>query len=67
MGFAAGWVTGWAAYSEAVREAFGSASERIAGFIFIGTPAQPLDERMRPALAEVAGTWPEPPRDADEA
>ena len=40
MGFAGGWLTGWAAYSDAVRDAFGAAPERIAGFIFIGTPAQ---------------------------
>ena len=27
-----------------VRDAFGAAPERIAGFVYIGTPAQPLDE-----------------------
>ncbi len=43
MGFAAGWVTGWAAYAPDVVKAFGRGEERIAGFIFIGTPAVPLD------------------------
>ena len=57
MGFAGGWLTGWPAYSDAVRDAFGSAPERIAGFVFIGTPARPLDERPRPDMARVAGPW----------
>lgn len=57
MGFAGGWVTGWAAYSEAVLAAFGSPDERIAGFIFIGTPNAPLEERLRPKPAEVVSEW----------
>lgn len=39
-GFAAGWLTGWPAFSDQVRDAFGAAPERIAGFFFIGTPAR---------------------------
>jgi nitroreductase len=60
LGYAAGWVTGWAAYSPTVIEAFGGAGEhdRIAGFIFHGTPGAELEERLRPALEEVAGEWP---------
>lgn len=57
MGFAAGWLTGWAAYSDAVRDAFGGAGERIAGFIFIGTPAAPLEERVRPQAANTVSSW----------
>ncbi|HEX8644672.1 MAG TPA: nitroreductase [Allosphingosinicella sp.] len=59
MGYAAGWVTGWAAYSPAVREALGASGEqdRIAGFIFLGTPAAELEERLRPAYDEVASDW----------
>jgi nitroreductase len=57
LGFAGGWVTGWAAYSEEVRHAFGGDGERIAGFIFIGTPAAPLEERPRPEVAEVFRKW----------
>lgn len=58
-GYAAGWVTGWAAYSPIVREAFGASGEhhRIAGFIFLGTPGAEQEERMRPAFAEVVGEW----------
>jgi len=61
MGYAAGWVTGWAAYSDMVRDSFGAAPERIAGFIFIGTPGMPLDERIRPEPDQVISDW-APPR-----
>ncbi|TPG10425.1 nitroreductase family protein [Sphingomonas oligophenolica] len=57
LGYAGGWLTGWAAYSDTVRDAFGASSERIAGFLFIGTPAKPLDERPRPDMARVASAW----------
>jgi nitroreductase len=57
LGYAAGWVTGWAAYNETVRDAFGAAGDRIAGFIFIGTPAIASDERLRPAVTDVAREW----------
>ena len=54
MGFAGGWLTGWAAYSDAVRDLFGKEGERIAGFVFIGTPARELEERPRPLLSDIA-------------
>ncbi len=57
MGFAAGWVTGWAAYAPKVVKAFGRGEERIAGFIFIGTPAVPLEERPRPAFDFAVSQW----------
>ena len=60
MGFAAGWVTGWAAYSPAVVKAFGRGNERIAGFIFIGTPSLPLEERPRPAFEYAISEWAPP-------
>lgn len=56
-GFVAGWLTGWAAYSDAVRDAFGSAPERIAGFVFIGSAGQPLEERVRPAADQQVSIW----------
>ena len=56
-GYAAGLVTGWAAYSEPVLSAFGAPPERIAGFIFIGTPAVELEERARPEYDEVVSEW----------
>jgi nitroreductase len=59
MGYAAGWVTGWAAYSPMVLESFGAAGEqdRIAAFIFIGTPGAEQEERPRPAYGDVVSLW----------
>ena len=60
LGYVAGWVTGWRAYSERVRAAFCAPGERIAGFIFIGHPGRELEERPRPDLSEVTSAW-QPP------
>ena len=57
MGFTGGWLTGWAAYSEQVRDLFGQAPQRIAGFVFIGSPCFPLEERPRPDLSEIVHSW----------
>jgi nitroreductase len=57
MGFVGGWLTGWAAYADAVRDAFGAAPERIAGFIFIGTPTKAIEERPRPELSKIMSIW----------
>jgi nitroreductase len=56
-GFAGGWVTGWAAYSPQVLAHFGAPPERIAGFIFLGTPGIELEERPRPEYDEVVSEW----------
>ncbi|MCW3847262.1 nitroreductase [Sphingomonas sp. LB-2] len=56
-GYAGGWLTGWAAYSDAVRDLFGGEGEKIAGFVFIGTPGRALEERPRPTLSEIAHFW----------
>ena len=60
LGYVAGWVTGWRAYSERVRAAFCGPGERIAGFIFIGQPGRDLEERQRPSLSEVCRPWKPP-------
>ena len=57
MGFAGGWLTGWSAYSDAVRDAFGAAPEKIAGFVFIGTVSKPLEERPRPESDKIVRYW----------
>jgi len=59
LGFAGGWLTGWAAYSDIVRDALGTVPERIAGFLFLGTPSQSLSERPRPEPAQAVRHWPE--------
>ena len=56
-GYAAGWLTGWPAFSDNVRAAFGTADQRLVGFVFIGTPSRPLDERPRPDLAAIVSRW----------
>ena len=60
LGYVAGWVTGWRAYSPRVRAAFCEPGERIAGFIFIGHVARELDDRERPALETICKPW-QPP------
>jgi nitroreductase len=54
LGYASSWITEWYAYDRRVLDALGvSPTERVAGFIHIGTAARPPDERRRPALADV--------------
>ena len=60
LGYVAGWVTGWRAYSPMVNAAFCVPGERIAGFIFIGHPARELEDRPRPPLNEVVRKWQAP-------
>ena len=57
LGYAAGWITGWRAYSPRVSASFCEEGERIAGFIFIGTPQSPLEERPRPDLTQLVRAW----------
>lgn len=61
MGFGANWITEWYAYHPRVRAALGlAANEKIAGFIYIGTPVEKPDDRPRPALGDVVSEWREP-------
>ena len=60
MGYVAGWLTGWRAYSPMVNAAFAGPGERIAGFIFIGSPGRELEERQRPNPAEIIRKWTPP-------
>ncbi len=54
LGFVANWLTEWYAYHPKVKEKLGlKAGERVAGFIYIGTAAEPLEERPRPELAKI--------------
>ena len=58
MGFAGGWVTGWATFSEAVHAGIGAQpGERIAGFFFLGSLGAEQEERPRPGLDEVVSVW----------
>jgi nitroreductase len=58
LGFVANWITEWCAYHPRVRERLGLKSgERVAGFIYIGHPALPLEERVRPRLSDLLTFW----------
>lgn len=60
LGYVGGWISSWAAYSDRVRAAFCAPGERIAGFMFLGSPGVALQERPRPALADVVRPWTPP-------
>jgi nitroreductase len=58
LGYGVQWITEWCAYSDGVRRALRLAEhERVAGFVYIGTPKEKPDERERPALAEIVTSW----------
>jgi nitroreductase len=54
MGFVANWITEWCAYHPRVLDRIGlKPTERVAGYIYIGHPAAPLEDRPRPALESI--------------
>lgn len=58
LGYGTSWITEWIAYSPSVRTALGLAEhERVAGFVYIGTPSEKPDERERPILSELVSRW----------
>ena len=60
LGFVGGWLTGWQAYSPMVNAAFCEPGQRIAGFLFLGSPGRELEERPRPEIDRIVRTW-QPP------
>lgn len=59
LGFGTSWLSEWIAYSPTVREAFGlTEHEKIAGFIYVGTPMEKPEERERPKLEAIVKHWP---------
>jgi nitroreductase len=61
MGYAASWITEWYAYDRRVLDALGlAAKERIAGFVHIGRPAKPPEDRDRPKLADIVTHYAQP-------
>lgn len=58
LGFGAQWLTGWAAYDEAIGQILGlEENEKVAGFIHIGTPGLDVPERDRPDAAALLSDW----------
>ena len=59
LGFGTCWITEWYAYSAGVRSALGLAeTEKVAGFIYIGTAKERQPDRDRPDLAQITTRWP---------
>lgn len=58
LGFAASWTTRWYAFDAEAASMLGAREgERFVGFVHIGTPAAPIEDRPRPALADVVTRW----------
>jgi nitroreductase len=58
LGFAASWVTRWFGFDTAAQHMLGArGGERFVGFVHIGTPTVPPEDRERPALADVVTRW----------
>jgi nitroreductase len=54
LGYAANWITEWYAYDRRALEALGiKENERVAGFVHIGRPNGPQQDRDRPPLSEI--------------
>jgi nitroreductase len=54
MGFVANWITEWCAYHPQVLARIGlKPTERIAGYIYIGHPVEPLEDRPRPPVDSI--------------
>lgn len=58
MGYGANWITDWYAYDPEAQAILGlAAHERVAGFIMLGTPREPPQERERPDPAARVSRW----------
>ena len=58
LGYGANWITDWYAYDAEAQAILGlTAGEQVAGFIFIGTPREPPQERERPQVAPLVSAW----------
>lgn len=58
MGWGAQWQTDWIAYDHEIAKQMGlNPPERISGFIYIGTPTAPLEDRPRPNSVNLLTRW----------
>ncbi|WP_396593543.1 nitroreductase [Brevundimonas sp. R86498] len=59
MGFSSSWITDWYSYDPDALALFGvRETEKVAGFIHIGTATEPALERVRPDLSALTTTLP---------
>ncbi len=58
LGYAAHWLLKWPGRDPEAAALLGvGPSERVAGFIHVGSPAEHVGDRARPALADIAEIW----------
>ena len=61
MGYGANWITDWYAYDDRATALLGlKPGERVAGYVHLGTPAEPPLERIRPDLDAIVTRWTAP-------
>jgi nitroreductase len=54
LGYGACWLTGWFSFDRDVLAGLGlKPDEKLAGFIHVGTPTKPSEDRPRPSLADI--------------
>ena len=58
LGYVASWLTGWAAFDRDALDALTvGADEKLAGFIYIGRPTKPAQDRDRPVLKDIVSRF----------
>ena len=58
MGYGANWITDWYAYDDEAKALLGlEPQEKVAGYVFIGTPSEAPQERVRPEAAALTTVW----------
>lgn len=58
LGFGACWLTEWYAFDNGIDASLGlGESEKVAGFIYLGSPTLPNEERERPDLNVITSEW----------
>ena len=61
LGLGCQWNTGWVAYDAAIAKLMGLAThEKLAGLIYLGTPAAALEDRPRPDAMNLLTRWKNP-------
>jgi nitroreductase len=58
MGIGCQWITGWQAYDREFLAALGvGEGEKMAGFVYFGTPVEPVTDRPRPEPESLITRW----------
>ena len=58
MGFGANWITDWYAYDDQASALLGlGEGEKVTGFIYLGTPDEAPQERVRPDVEGLVSRW----------